>query len=128
MNDIFENDETSPIFPRLIKNPLTSRISKVNQYSRFTVNPEYSIDIDPRSHLEVSDQKHRYGKKLRIYFQEYVRLRDIEAIQSSSMDDKWDLFENFFAWLDYPVDQPEVSCINLNLTIIWVLWRKKILI
>ena len=32
------------------------------------------ILIDPRSHLEVADIKHRYAKNLRFYFQEYARV------------------------------------------------------
>ena len=32
------------------------------------------ILIDPRSHLEVADFKHRYAKNLRFYFQEYARV------------------------------------------------------
>ena len=32
------------------------------------------IKIDPRSHLEVADVKHRYAKNLRFYFQEYARV------------------------------------------------------
>ena len=32
------------------------------------------IQIDPRSHLEVADNKHRYAKNLRFYFQEYARV------------------------------------------------------
>jgi hypothetical protein len=35
---------------------------------------ELYIEIDPRSHLEVADSKHRYAKNLRYYFQEFARL------------------------------------------------------
>jgi hypothetical protein len=35
---------------------------------------EMLISIDSRSHLEVADKHHRYGKNLRLYFKEYSRL------------------------------------------------------
>ena len=53
----------------------------------------FGIRVDARSHLEVFDKKHRYGKNLRLYYTEWVRLRvDMQ----------------FFEWLESP-DLKEVS-------------------
>jgi len=56
----------------------------------------FGIRIDPRSHLEVFDRKHRYGKNLRLYYEEWVRLR-VEM--------------QFFEWLDCDecVELPDCS-------------------
>lgn len=72
------------------------------------------IELDPRSYLEIADSKHRYSKNLRLYFQEYARIkelnrRDDEVIPSNNDrygDDvggtKWSRFNSFFTWLDTP--------------------------
>ena len=77
------------------------------------------IGIDSRSHLEVSDPKHRYGKNLRLYFEEWCRLfprKDnhnrlvngnsegvlAPACSLHTMTPYYELssFEAFFQWLD----------------------------
>lgn len=73
--------------------------------------PTNYIEIDPRSHLEVADIRHRYSKNLRIYFQEYVKIvgvPDSSSVLSSSKKDvennhvtnRWSHFQDFFKWLD----------------------------
>ena len=62
------------------------------------------IYIDPRSHLEVFDQKHRYAKNLRHYYEIWLKLYQVEdkikqTSQSLSENDTWN---NFFKWLDTP--------------------------
>lgn len=77
------------------------------------------IAIDRRSHLEVSDPKHRYGKNLRLYYEEWQRIKfpnrihrslsvAAEDVPSSPFADL-DGYEEFFRWLDNPQCLPEVS-------------------
>jgi hypothetical protein len=75
------------------------------------------IPIDPRSHLEVADKKHRYAKNLRAYFKEYHRrhgstdLAEAHAPSSSgagSPSRKWARYDPFFRWLDNEDELPEV--------------------
>ena len=75
--------------------------------------PTNYIEIDPRSHLEVADIRHRYSKNLRIYFQEYAKLVGVPDSSSSQKDadsdnklnvhrknNRWSHFQDFFKWLD----------------------------
>jgi hypothetical protein len=74
--------------PELILSP------KVGEWSEGSSYPSgFGIRIDSRSHLEVFDQRHRYGKNLRRYYKEWVK-RQIEL--------------QFFDWLNSP-NLPEVS-------------------
>jgi hypothetical protein len=46
---------------------------KIGKWSEGSSYPSgFGIRIDSRSHLEVFDQKHRYGKNLRLYYKEWV--------------------------------------------------------
>lgn len=38
-----------------------------------TEDASHLISIDARSHLEVFDPKHRYGKNLRVYYEQWAR-------------------------------------------------------
>ena len=80
------------------------------------------IFIDPRSHLEVSDTKHRYAKNLRTYFQEFIARSwksGISSPQSTlnpnvSMGGQCgcthcSLFAQFFHWLDDEEPKPEIA-------------------
>jgi hypothetical protein len=53
----------------------------------------FIINIDPRSHLELLDKKHRYSKNLKIYYNHWLK------VKSNS---------NFFDWLDETNDTIEV--------------------
>ena len=55
-----------------VKPERNSLLSSMNS-TRETIVDELIL-IDPRSHLEVADEKHRYAKNLRLYFQEYARV------------------------------------------------------
>ena len=113
---------TTEEFYKLPQNdfPSSSSLSASNSYSHhiytndntmYSANEAIAIHIDPRSHLEVSDLKHRYGKNLRYYFQEYCRIHntDLNNISSSLHDvNKWKLFDEFFRWLDCSTPLPNV--------------------
>eukprot|EP00599_Poterioochromonas_sp_BG-1_P005954 CAMPEP_0173151864 /NCGR_PEP_ID=MMETSP1105-20130129/11852_1 /TAXON_ID=2985 /ORGANISM="Ochromonas sp., Strain BG-1" /LENGTH=512 /DNA_ID=CAMNT_0014067357 /DNA_START=157 /DNA_END=1695 /DNA_ORIENTATION=+ len=59
------------------------------------------ITIDPRSLLEVADDKHRYGKNLRTYFKEFTTLfPDFRLSHYQSFNEKLESFRPFFSWLD----------------------------
>lgn len=85
------------------------------------------IDIDPRSHLEVSDTKHRYAKNLRVYFQEFVNSGSQQSenacspISSHLIEGRCEcthcsMFAHFFVWLDLEEPKPELpSCPRLML-------------
>jgi hypothetical protein len=71
---------------------------KIGEWSEGSSYPSgFGIRIDSRSHLEVFDQKHRYGKNLRMYYKEWVR-NHIEM--------------QFFDWLNSP-NLPEVAALPL---------------
>jgi hypothetical protein len=72
------------------------------------------IAIDRRSHLEVSDPKHRYGKNLRTYYDEWVRLglgAALDAYRDEPVSPSQELagYEAFFLWLDNPHGLPELA-------------------
>ena len=76
------------------------------------------IAIDRRSHLEVSDPMHRYGKNLRLYYDEWIRrgLCTVPRLHSRSAELEklspsleLDDYEAFFQWLDNPEDRPELE-------------------
>lgn len=76
------------------------------------------IAIDRRSHLEVSDPRHRYGKNLRLYYDEWIRrgLCTVKRLHSRSADLEklspsleLDDYEAFFRWLDDAEDRPELK-------------------
>ena len=85
------------------------------------------IPIDPRSHLEVADRKHRYAKNLRLYFKEYHRLHgsnEIEEYQAtvtgaSTPSRKWIRYEPFFKWLDNADALPNVS-VRIGLSVVCI--------
>jgi hypothetical protein len=56
--------------------------------NRLFVPAALMIRIDPRSHLEVNDKRHRYAKNLRLYYAEWRRLGSPTG--------------DFFSWLDMP--------------------------
>ena len=68
----------------------------------YSVNSKYSIEIDPRSHLEVFDTRHRYGKNLRLYFKQYMNTMGNAnlPLPNESLIDKTKLFDEFFLWLE----------------------------
>jgi hypothetical protein len=71
--------------------------------SKFVTDDSLSISVDPRSHLEVYDPKHRYGKNLRVYFKHFmtnVKNTTVGKYESPRLSDKVDLFSEFFSWLD----------------------------
>jgi hypothetical protein len=76
--------------PRTKKNRQSS-----NSVEFFAYPSGFGIRVDARSHLEVFDKKHRYGKNLRKYYNEWVRLR---------------IDMQFFEWLESP-ELIEVSII-----------------
>lgn len=89
--------------------------------SNYAIDERNAIHIDPRSHLEVSDKHHRYAKNLRLYFQEFVRIRGLKDVSKDLPTtlndlDKLNLFEQFFAWLDDDKCKPEVCILNTHCT------------
>lgn len=83
-----ESEPPAPYIPRNSSHTsLTNSSGAIhNPITIFFAYPSgFGIRVDPRSHLEVFDRKHRYGKNLRIYYDEWVRLR---------------IDMQFFEWLD----------------------------
>ena len=117
LSTIYNNDDSNSNInlPCLSSTPTSSSFGlyKCHTNSKYQVDPRLSIHIDPRSHLEVCDKKHRYAKNLRIYFQEYIKIHSIDLVELSTSlshdHSKWTLFERFFDWLDNSDIQPDVS-------------------
>lgn len=65
-----------------------------------------TLTIDSRSILEVADEKHRYGKNLRLYFQEFNKLHPIALQVTSSFQQRVETYKPFFHWLDDPNTRP----------------------
>lgn len=80
------DDSISPSGPE--SSPPLASSPKIGKWSEGSSYPSgFGIRIDSRSHLEVFDQKHRYGKNLRLYYKEWVKQK-IEL--------------QFFEWLNSP--------------------------
>lgn len=86
LNQTIVEEALSPKSPESSINFTSS--PKIGKWSEGSSYPSgFGIRIDSRSHLEVFDQKHRYGKNLRLYYKEWVK-------------QKIDL--QFFDWLNSP--------------------------
>ena len=79
--------------------------------TRYSVDEAFSIKIDPRSDLEVSDSRHRYAKNLRRYFIEFGTntVEGQNVVVNKGELGKWALFSAFFNWLDNNEFPPEVQ-------------------
>lgn len=92
--------------------------------SRFINDTGLSIDIDPRSHLEVFDPRHRYSKNLRTYFKHYANnvqtstMLDAESHLAPNLSDKTAMFQDFFRWLDENHEIPECPRASLDTEIV----------
>lgn len=98
---------------------ISSNSNNHQRKTKYLMNESISIHINPRSHLEVADKKHRYGKNLRYYFQEYSRIfnEDLNQVVTSptcTLESKWKIFDDFFRWLDESKPLPNVSSCNNN--------------
>jgi hypothetical protein len=86
--------------------------------SKYMNDESFSINIDPRSHLEVFDKKHRYGKNLRAYFKHYMTNVNqsagfaADSHLNPNMVDKVELFTQFFSWLDDASNAGDVSVLH----------------
>lgn len=85
-----------------------------------TMDTSHLISIDARSHLEVSDPKHRYGKNLRLYYDAWVKVASrsisLSHVSMSSDEPKYvspftelNKYESFFTWLDDPKAPPSIE-------------------
>lgn len=96
-----------------MRSALNRTPSTVNVYSIMQAILDI-IDVDSRSHLEVADPLHRYGKNLRLYYKEFEKLQSTEKNSTNresgnlSMEDNgrvvngvqfYRKFEPFFQWL-----------------------------
>lgn len=66
--------------------------------SKYQVSQDLHIELDPRSHLEVADEQHRYGKNLRLYFQHFVNIEEGGMLANQGISKK-EVFRRFFEWL-----------------------------
>lgn len=82
---------------------------RIETESNYLVDEKYSINVDEKSSLEVTDKRHRYGKNLRMYWKKYC---GIYGFGQEIPLEKSALLDAFFLWLD-PMDteaeKPEVG-------------------
>lgn len=72
------------------------------------LHDENIINIHSKSFLEVADIKHRYGKNLRLYYNEFCKIHDLPTNIKSDQD-KYANHAQFFKWLDDPSHRCSVS-------------------